>query len=639
MKKWLTALADVVSSAPALGATYTKTKTSFRVWAPDQQRMKVCLYKEARDPRGRLYPMKKEGEYFSCEILGDLDGLYYTYFGDVFEVTDPYSVACSINAKRSAIIDLRSTDPPGFEQDSFEPVPCEQAIIYEVHIGDFSFHPSSGVKDRGKFLAFTEEGTVCLGEKTGIDHLKELGITHVHLMPVAENATVDETSSRFGSEDNYNWGYDPELYNVPEGSYSTRPEDPKNRIREFKELILSLHQAGIGVVLDVVYNHTYKTVDSNFNFLAPGLYYRKNGSAFSNGSGVGNEVASEHPVVRQFILDSLLYWQREYHVDGFRFDLMALMDRETVREAVHHLRKEKPHVLIYGEPWTGGPSALAPHLQTLWTTQNALGFGLFNARYRDALRGDNNGEGRGFVQGNTDCRMDVETGLLGSIEYFQMRNGGARDPVDTINYFNAHDNLILEDKLTRSMGTEADHDAMTRLAFGLLLTSQGIPFFHAGNEFRRDKKGDANSYCSGYAINGMDWRLKHEHRDLFRYVKDLIAFRRSTDVFSLRSREEVLERVKLLSPPDPHLVACAYQLDVSDPNRYYVCFYYNGLVEQKVDGTFLFEAFDAQELEAQRVFDWRGALAHNKTKVLKEERFQYPVQPLSMVILDINVLR
>lgn len=622
--------ASNLALAAPLGATYEKTQTTFRVWAPGRETLELNLYRTATGPETATLPMQREGDLFTLCVAGDLDGVFYTYGLDFDRVVDPYARAASLNGKRGCVVDLRSTDPVGFARDDSMALPVEDAIVYEVHVADFTFSQTSGAAHRGKYVGFVEEGTRFETLTTGLDHLKELGITHVHLMPIAENATVDESPERFGADDNYNWGYDPLLYNVPEGAFATDPSDPKSRIRELKALIQALHEASIGVILDVVYNHTYQTMDSNFNRLAPGYYYRQEGNRFSNGSGVGNELASERPMVRKFIIDSLLYWQREYGVDGFRFDLMALTDTRTVQIALAKLRVKNPNVLVYGEPWVGARSALPSPLKTVWKTQNGWGFGLFNEAFRDAIKGDVDGYTRGFVQGNPAMKAGVEIGLTGSIDYAKARNGGAEDPVNTVNYFNAHDNLILEDKLTRSLGSEACNDAMTRLAFGILLTSQGIAFFHAGNEFRRTKGMDANSYHSPYCVNAIDWSLKKEHLSLFHYVKDLIALRKRYDVFTLHSKHEVKARVHLLPMTSPNLIATLCVLD--DPREFLLCFYYNGWDGMEQDLAFLFDALKAYHVSLQRIFDETGQCSSNRFTLSYRERARIHLEPISLTI-------
>lgn len=619
-----------------LGLTYTKAASTFQVWAPSQDQVSLCLYKDGQGGRPLEFPMKKEGGLHRIQIPGNWDGRFYTYKIGSVETTDPYSIAAGVNSGRSAIVDLASTDPEGFREETFLGAGPGQAILYELHVGDFLFSPQVGSKYPGKYLSLTERGLNYQGLFAGIDHLKELGVNYVHLMPIADFWTVDERPERFGQDSNYNWGYDPELLNVPEGSYATDPYDPKSRIREFKRLVQALHRAGIGVIMDVVYNHTYKTFDSNFNLLVPNYYYRQRQHMFSNGSGVGNEIASEKPMVRKFILESLAYWQKEYQIDGFRMDLMALLDIDTMTQAYQLLKSRNPHFLFYGEPWAGGDSALDRNKQTTWGSQVGRGFALFNEQFRKAIRGDNDGYSRGYVQGATEYKKDLETGLLGSIHYQGIRDGGLDSPLSSINYFNAHDNLILEDKLTRSMGNREHNEAMTKFAFAILLTAQGIPFFHAGNEFRRTKQMDPNSYRSPYFINAIDWSLKKENKGLYNYVRALIALRKKYPSFRLETQAEIEEKIQLLETGHPDVVAILHK---TRPGEGYLCLYHNGWKDIVIDGDFIYQALGALELSVQRIFDNHGAVEVNRLQLLRSQRTGLCLDPLSFTVINIKKLR
>lgn len=614
-----------------LGMSYQKSRTRIQVWAPDFSTLFLNLYPTATDPSCEKFPMKKEGGIFQITLEGDYRGYFYTFQIGDREVTDPYSVATSLNSKRSAILDLGETDPPGFRDSSFLSLPPSKAILYELHIGDFTFSSSSGCRHGGKFLGLTEEGTHFNQLATGLDHLKELGATHVHLMPINDFETVDEDVQRFGANDNYNWGYDPELYNVPEGSYSTKPYDPKNRIRELKQMIQALHRKGIGVIMDCVYNHTFKTKDSNFNLLVPSYYYRQQGEGFSNGSGVGNEIASERPMVRKFIMESLLFWQREYHIDGFRFDLMALTDRETIEMALRRLREKNPNTIFYGEPWAGAVSSLPKEQQVRWSSQGRLNFGLFNDHFRDALRGDNDGCIRGFIQGECGKKEDVAFGLVGSVSFGE-RASSIPNPVNSINYFNAHDNLILEDKLTRSVGDIEQKEDMTRLAFGLLLTAEGIPFFHAGNEFRRSKHMDPNSYHSPYYINAINWADKERELGLFRYVKDLISLRKEHPVLSLARGEEVRKRVQRVETGSPNLVAFLYR----EREGFLFIIHSNATGENMVEWVKVLQKLQVLHLRARRIFDQRGRREEAWEQISQAEQETLRVGGLSTVIYELE---
>jgi len=532
-----------------LGAIYESHQTTFNVWAPTRKSMTIAIYESAKSPFRELFPMyKTEDGVFSLTIEGDLHGTHYTYVVDQSEeVTDPYCHSSSSNSLRSAVVDLERTNPDNWHTHSRPKgaMGCD-AILYEVHVNDFSSHKESGMLNKGKYLAFTETGTAINHISTGIDHLVDLGVTHVHLMPVYDYITVDE---ELDDDKNYNWGYDPEHYNSPEGSYSTNPNDPVSRIKELKAAIMALHEKGLKVVLDVVYNHTYRTESSNFNTLVPQYYHRvTEDGIFSNGSGCGNEFASENPMARKFIIDSLLYWASEYKVDGFRFDLMALIDIETIDLARQELVKIDPEIIIYGEPWMGGLSTLPESKRIYKGVQCNKGFSLFNDEFRDAIKGDNDGWGTGYVQGNRDTKHKMHIGIVGSIPFDSSYIGFASHPCESINYFNSHDNLIIYDKLKASKQHASKDELMrmNKLCFSILMTSQGIPFFHAGNEFLRDKKGVHNSYNAPMSVNAINWKNKIEHINFYHYVKDLIRLRKDYPCFRLKSAEDIQPRIHFI---------------------------------------------------------------------------------------------
>lgn len=594
-------------TAQPLGLDYTPERSIFRVWAPMRDAVSLLLYESSDAVRRQVFAMSKdEAEgVFTCEVPGDQLGKFYNYQVENLEVTDPYSISASLNSTKSAIIDIRATDPEGFRESGYVDVHPKDAILYELNVKDFTGDRSSENFYRGKFLAFTQMHTEHRGAKTGMAHLKDFGVTHLHLLPVYDFLTVDERSSRFDDDDNYNWGYDPELYNVPEGSYSIRPEDPSLRIYELKRLIQSVHDAGMGVIVDVVYNHTYRTDTSNFNVLAPKYYHRQAGKHFSNGSGCGNEFASDFPMGRKFIIDSLLYWQDEYKVDGFRFDLMALLDRETIDEALFELRKKNPNVLIYGEPWTALGTPLAGDQQVLWTSQNDKGFALFNDKFRNALRGDNDGYAKGYVQGNTNAKLTVEIGMTGWTKYDEVHCGDLANPWESINYFNAHDNLIFQDKLVASMGDVPEVKDATKLAFGLLMTAQGIPFFHAGNEFMRSKRMHNNSYNQSMYYNGIDWEKAVKHPDVIQYLHDAMQLRKDFEVFRLATGAEVKERMHFIDPESAHLILIKYDLD---EGKHLIAIHNNAWVEKTVDLGKIKGEIGADHIRLTKIFDARGRI-------------------------------
>ncbi len=545
------------SSEKQLGIIYDKEKTIFRIWSPYKDNIKLLLYRDAYTPwREEKSLIKSQDGVFEIVIFKDLKGYFYNYLIDnKYEVTDPYSISSSMNSLRSAIIDLEDSNPLGWDQIGQPSFEDENPIIYEVHVKDFTFHESSGAKARGKYLGFVEENTKYKDFQTGINHLKDLGINYVHLLPIHDFLTVREEKEYFYHDDNFNWGYDPELYNVPEGSYSLDSEDPLSRIRELKTLIMKLHEANIGVIVDVVYNHTYRTENSNFNQIVPDYYYRKReDGTFSDGSLCGNELASERPMVRKFIIDSLLYWVREYKVDGFRFDLMGLLDLKTLEKALKSLREINPNILIYGEPWTAGQTTLDVKNRVTKGSQSNLNYGLFNDEFRDAIKGDNDGLGQGFIHGNLDHKQETETGLVGSIYYDDSHIGFTMNSNESINYVNSHDNLIIFDKIKKTLPS-ADIDFLIRLnklAFSVLFTSQGIPFIHGGNEFLRSKFMVENSYKSPNSINAIDWSLKETNYDFYLYFKDLIKLRKSYKSFNLKSKKQIIDAIKFIERP----IAC-----------------------------------------------------------------------------------
>lgn len=536
-----------------LGFTYSKENTIFRLWSPIKDDVKLCIYEDGESIQRRIFQMDKtEDGCHQVMIEEDLDGFFYAFLLDNrSEVTDPYSISSSLNSIRSAIVDLEKTNPEGWKTHT---IPKDEnhtdAIIYELHIKDFTFDETSNVEYSGKFLGISEEETSYKGFSTALSHLIELGITHVHLMPIYDFLTVNEDLDFFEVDGNYNWGYDPELYNNVEGSYSTKPKNPYSRIKEFKKMIMALHNAGIQVVVDVVYNHTFLGGESNFNAIMPGYYYRMTESGhYSNGSGCGNELASENPMVRQFIVDSAKFWLDEYKLDGFRFDLMALTDKTTMKLVVDELRNGHPDILIYGEPWAGGLSTLDYDQMPVKGTQNQLGVAMFNDEFRDAIKGDNNGYKKGFSQGNNSFKHAVESGIVGSIHYDGYRIGFTQSPNETINYINAHDDLILYDKMKKIFPSldEEEIVSLNRLAFGILMTSQGIPFFHSGNEFLRSKNMISNTYNAPSSINNLDWSLKEKNQEFYYYFKDLIKLRKTYEVFRLPKAEDIKNFIKFVN--------------------------------------------------------------------------------------------
>lgn len=550
-----------------LGAIYSKDKTTFRVFSPTSDTLDLLISDDYMKVRKDKYQMlKNEIGIYEITLEGDYRGFYYNYLVDnKYEVTDPYSFTASINSLSSVVVDMEETDPPSFREEKLPQNLEEDAIIYEMSVKNYTADRSSGIKNKGKFLGLTEEGSSFEGVSTGIDNIKELGVSHVQLLPIYDFISVDEDDSCFFDDDNYNWGYDPELYFAPEGSYATDPYDPMSRIVDAKKMIQTFHRNNISVVMDVVYNHTFKSYDSNLNTLARGYYHRMNeDGSFSNGSGVGNEVKSENAFTRKLIIDSLCHWVREYKVDGFRFDLMALIDLDTIKIALKKLKKINPNIIIYGEPWMAFYSPLPLDKQILKGAQRSNSFGVFNDDFRDAIKGDVNGYEKGYIQGIFSNKTKIETGIAGSIRFDDRRIGFADDANETINYFNCHDNLIIYDKLAISLNDTREIDSYIKLALGLIFLSFGKPFIYEGNEFNHSKNNDANSYRSPLSINSIKWEDKLNNMDIFNYTKDLIKLRKSIKVFSKTKACDIKKSLTFMEDIDESLVV--YQIKSNNEN-------------------------------------------------------------------------
>ncbi|MCU0105329.1 type I pullulanase [Acholeplasma vituli] len=579
-----------------LGLTYTKKKSTFKLWAPISDSVKLNVYDAGHptsvradgDDSATEFEMTR-GDYgvWSVSISQDLAGKYYTYTiqngNSTFEVVDPYAVSSGVNALRGAIIDLDKTNPTGWNKIEIPYFSGRfvDAILYELHVRDLTSHaswngPSNYV---GKFLGIAETGTsFTKGDntvKTGLDHMVELGITHLHLLPAFEFGYVDETRlddpNYFKIKDGgFNWGYMPTLFNVPEGSYSTNPYDGSVRVNEFKVMVKSLAENGIRTVMDVVYNHT-GDANYNFNKIVPNYFFRLSDTgALSNGSGTGNETASEHFMMRKFMVDSVVYWAKEYNVKGFRFDLMALHDVETMNQLTEALHDIDPTIVVYGEPWTGGTTPLPASQQATKETMDEMpNVAAFNDIVRNAIRGNNNGEGQGWVQGRNSSRADVIKGILGT----QDTNYTFVSPNQTINYVSAHDNSTLADqiKLT-STKTLAIRKLMQTQANAIVLTSQGVPFIHAGAEMMRTKVDPAednglnhNSYNASDLVNQMDYNWKITHKTVFDQYVQLIELRKAQRSFKLNTYEEINEKVEILNTGHDGVIA--YRI-VNDQSLY-----------------------------------------------------------------------
>lgn len=541
-----------------LGVALGKDHTEFRVWAPEAESCELLLYRNRHElpPCETVLMTKSEKGVWEHRYNKSLVGMYYNYRfgynGKKDESVDIYATACDCNGERGYIADFQGLDPDGWDNDSYVKLDSyADAVLYETHIRDFSIDPSSGISDsdKGKYTAFSyTDSKSAQGEKTCLSHLKDLGITHIHLLPTFDYEGVNEANPT-----DYNWGYNPKNFNIPEGSYSTDPFVPEQRIKEFKQMVQSLHSNGIGVVMDVVYNHTYYGDDSWFEITYPKYYHRCLGDgSFSNGSGCGNETASERAMCRKYIIDSVLWWAREYHIDGFRFDLMALLDVDTLNELTAKLKSINPSAIIYGEGWAGGMSALpsdmaASEANAYKTPQIAF----FNDGFRDSIKGNTFvGESKGYVAGNIHCRAGIINGLLGNIWW-------AGSPLQTVNYCEAHDNYTMWDKLCISSPAshEDDHRKMQRLSLALVFLSQGIPFIHAGQEFARTKRDESgkyidNSYNSPDFVNSLKWDRLSSFKCESEYTKGLIEFRKANPLLRLRSADEVSNHYELLPSGD-----------------------------------------------------------------------------------------
>lgn len=553
---------------------YSLIETKFTLWAPTAEEVRVLLYDSGNEGSAYQTLSLEMGEdgIWNTSIKEDLKGKFYTFnvkvngkwLGDTPGIM---AKAVGVNGKRAAVIDLRSTDPEGWAND-VRPLLKDYAdiIVYEMHHRDFSLDSVSGIRNKGKFLALTELGTTTSqGEKTGIDHLKELGVTHVHILPSYDYASVDESKP---DKAQYNWGYDPQNYNVPDGSYSTDPYKPDVRIKEFKQMVQALHKAGIRVVLDVVYNHTFNTEESNFERTVPGYFYRqtKDGKP-ANGSGCGNETASDRAMMRKYMVESVLYWINEYHIDGFRFDLMGIHDIETMNEIRAAVDKIDPSIFIYGEGW----AASAPQLDQEELAMKANIYKMpriaaFSDEMRDGLRGGWDDDRKGaFLIGQPGHEMSIKFGLVGAVKHPQVINDSvnyskepwALQPTQMISYVSCHDDMCLADRLKATMpdATDEERASLHKLAETFVFTSQGVPFIFAGDEMMRDKKGIHNSYNSPDSINTIDWRNKTIHHDVFDYVRELITLRKNHPAFRMGDADKVRQYMEFLPVEGSNLVA------------------------------------------------------------------------------------
>ncbi|MEC0902938.1 MULTISPECIES: type I pullulanase [Bacillus] len=539
-----------------LGNTYTAQHTKFRVWAPTASEAKLVTYKKWNDKIGTEINMQQgEKGTWKAELKGNQKGLYYTYkvkIGDKWtEAVDPYARAASVNGDKGAVIDLEETNPKKWNTNKKPKLKNpEDAIIYELHVRDLSIQPESGIKQKGKYLGVTEKGTKGPeGLKTGLDHMKDLGVTHIQFLPIFDYASVNEENV---NEPQYNWGYDPKNFNVPEGSYSTNPYEPTVRITELKQMIQTLHDNNLRVVMDVVYNHMYNAAESNFHKLVPGYYYRYNeDGTFANGTGVGNDTASERKMMRKFMIDSVTYWAKEYNLDGFRFDLMGIHDYETMNEIRKAVNQIDPSIILHGEGWDLNTPLAAELKANQKNAEKMKGIAHFNDNIRDGLKGSVFEEKEnGFVNGKENMEDRIKKGITAGIDY-DTNSSTYQDPEQVLTYVEAHDNHTLWDKLelTNPGDSEEVRKQMHKLSSSILLTSQGIPFLHAGQEFMRTKYGDHNSYKSPDSINQMDWLRRATFNNEVDYMKGLIELRKKYPAFRMTSAEQIKTHVSFIDAP------------------------------------------------------------------------------------------
>ena len=569
-----------------LGAVWTPEKTSFRVWAPTAKEVDLRLYRTgtpgADDLLEKIHMTRDVNGTWVAVCDGDLNGRYYTYAVLVEsgwnEACDPYARTTGVNGRRAMVLDMASTDPEGWEKDADPNAGIEftDAVIYELHVRDLSIDDSSGIKNKGKYLGLIEPGTKnAAGVPTGLDHIKSLGITHLHLLPVYDYGSVDESHLE---KPQFNWGYDPVNFNTPEGSYSTDPFNGEVRVREMKQMVKGLHDNGISVVMDVVYNHVYDEKTFCFNQIVPYYFSRTRNGKFSNGSACGNDTASERSMVRKYIVDSVCYWADEYHIDGFRFDLVGLIDVDTVNEIVTQVHKKHPNVVFYGEGWNLNTDLTKPcKLAVQSNAKLTPGFAYFNDTLRDAIRGSVfKSDALGFVTGAVGIGHKLETCFCGMPSW-------CPTPSQTINYVSCHDNNTLLDRIALATPgrTFADRVRMNRLAAVFYLTAQGVPFMQAGEEMLRSKpnpKGGfvENSYKSPDSINSIKWdNLNKEiYQDTVAYYKGLIAFRKAHPALRRTSCREIMDNMVPFHCDQAHVGAFFMKehLDDGSESRIFVVF-------------------------------------------------------------------
>ena len=533
-----------------LGADYNQNETRFSIWAPTATSIKLYL-------NNNVFLLKRHiNGVWQRVVHGDWHGFSYNYKvvvdGKASFVNDPYAKAMTANSAKSVIVNLAKMNTPHINESERPRLQhLQDAIIYELHVRDATIHDGSGVANRGTFLGLTETDTkTANGFSTALSYIKELGCTHVQLLPINDFARVNESNPK----DDYNWGYDPLYFQVPEGSYSLEPDNPAARIMECKKMIHAFHQEGISVILDVVYNHVFIMEESPFEIIVPGYYFRYHADgSLSNGTGVGNDLATERKMVRKFVLDTIDFWLREYKVDGFRFDLMGAMDIETMKEIRERCSKEAVPIMLLGEGWELSTALASEKKATSSHSHELTGIRFFNDFFRDSIKGNLfDANDTGYVNGEGRLIERMAHLISGSV-LEEFGEPFVSDVNQTVNYVECHDNHTLWDRLqlTNSIESEFDRKKIHQLASGITLLSQGVPFIHAGQEWFRSKQGDENSYISGDLINQLDWKQRELENENIEFVKNLIALRKKYDVFRLSSKEEIRRRFHVLTTPNP----------------------------------------------------------------------------------------
>lgn len=547
-----------------LGYTVKEDVYTFKVWTPLADELYLCIYDKYNENSKVRYKMNNENNkgLWEIKLKEDLEGKYYTFIisidGGIKEAVDPYAKALSVNGEKGAIINLEKTNPKGWGKQKVPVLNSyTDAVIYELNIRDLSIDKNSGIKNKGKYLGLAEENTESIDEiKTGLAHIKDLGVTHIQLLPIFDFGSIDESAinneGEFKNSRNYNWGYDPVNYNAPEGSYSLDPFNPTSRINELKLAIKTIHDNGLGVIMDVVYNHMYEVEKSSFHKLVPGYYFRYDeNNALVDESMCGNVIASENSMVRKFIVDSVKFWAEEYKIDGFRFDLMGLIDTETISEVKKELYKINPSVIILGEGWDMGKTLKEEEKAIQKNAYKLENVAFFNDSIRDSLRGSvflHNA--KGFLTGEENLETEIKKSIVGGINYSKEINlWGEVSPNQVVNYIECHDNHTLFDKLKLVCDDDNKVKYMHRLGTSIVLLSQGVPFIHAGQEFLRTKNGVENSYNSNDSINKLDWNRKKDNIDSVNYIKGLIKLRKEHPAFRMNTVEEIKTNISFIDTP------------------------------------------------------------------------------------------